>query len=96
MLERLGVLLFSTLLVAGSLAGAVWIIATGQLQGIDGIFLMLVCLVLALVFAIVAHSLVKNAMATATQPAAAKAKAVAKPAAAAGTAEAHSQPAATH
>ena len=64
MLERVGVFLLSVLLVAGSLGLAVWIIATGQAASMDGIFLVLVCLVFALVFSICAYLVVKAGLST--------------------------------
>jgi len=44
----------SLVLSIGSLAVAVWVVATGRMleTGIDGLFLVLVCLLLCLVFAI--------------------------------------------
>jgi asparagine N-glycosylation enzyme membrane subunit Stt3 len=53
MLERLGVFLFSVFMVAGSLALAVWIVVSGQAAYVDGIFMLLVSLVLALTFTII-------------------------------------------
>ena len=72
MLERVGVFLFSLLMVVGSLGVAVWLIATGQAGSVDGLFLLLVCLVFALAFAICAFLLIKTAMQRAAAPAAAK------------------------
>ena len=72
MLERVGVFLFSLLMVVGSLGVAVWLIATGQAVGVDGLFLILVCLVFALIFAICVFLLIKSGMEPAKAPTAAK------------------------
>ncbi len=62
MWERLGVALFCLLVVLGSLGMAVWIVATGQIAYLDGIFLTLVFLVLALAFTLALWSMIKTAM----------------------------------
>ncbi len=72
MLERVGVFLLSMLLVFGSLGLGVWLIAAGQVASVDGIFLLLVCLVFALVFAICAYLVIQAGLraASAAPPAA--------------------------
>ena len=50
MLETLILLVLSLVLGIGSLVWAGWLILGGQFQTFDGLFLTLVCLVLALVF----------------------------------------------
>ncbi|SRR5579883_3503922 len=98
MYERLAVFLFSVLMAVGSLAGAVWVIATGQAVNMDGIFMLLAFLVFALIFALCIWSLIKGALASAL-PAAAPAKAAAEraaPAPAVKASQAQSQPAVTH
>jgi hypothetical protein len=57
MKERIAVLLFSIVMVLGSLATAAWMIATGQVVDMDGIFLLLVLLLFALVFSLCIRSL---------------------------------------
>lgn len=47
MWERLVILAFSALMVAGAPALAVWMIATHESVGVGAIFLALVCLVFA-------------------------------------------------
>ena len=43
---------FCLLIALGSLATVVWIVASGQAQDLDALFLILVCLLFALLFAI--------------------------------------------
>lgn len=50
MLETLVLLVVSLVLGIGSLVWAGWLVLAGQFQTFDGLFLTLVCLVLALVF----------------------------------------------
>jgi hypothetical protein len=50
MLETMVLLVFSFLLGIGSLIVAAWLVVSHQFATIDGLFLALVCLVLALVF----------------------------------------------
>jgi cytochrome c oxidase subunit 4 len=50
MTETFALLIFSLLLGVGSLGVAGWLVATGQFATFDGLFAVLVCLVLALVF----------------------------------------------
>lgn len=50
MLETALLLIFSLLLAIGCLALAGWLVVSHQFATLDGIFLTLVCLVLALVF----------------------------------------------
>ena len=50
MLETMVLLIFSFLLGTGSLIVAVWLVVSHQFATVDGLFLALVCLVLALVF----------------------------------------------
>jgi hypothetical protein len=50
MLETVMLLIFSLLLGIGCLVLAGWVVVTHQFATLDGIFLTLVCLVLALVF----------------------------------------------
>jgi cytochrome c oxidase subunit 4 len=50
MMETFVLLILSFLLGAGSLGVAGWLVATGQFATFDGLFAVLVCLVLALVF----------------------------------------------
>jgi membrane protein implicated in regulation of membrane protease activity len=47
----------SVLLVVLSLAGSGWLVASGQVMGLDGLFMLLVFLTTALVFALYAWNL---------------------------------------
>lgn len=99
MRERIAVFLFSAIMVLGSLAMAGWMIATGQVVDMDGIFLFLVLLLFALVFFICIVSLIKGAMGAAPDAEPVKAAPAAQKAAAAPAAKAppaQSQAAPTH
>ncbi len=83
MWERVAVFLFLVAMVAGSLGGAGWLVATGQAASVEGIFLVLVFLVLALVFGVAIYTMIRDAMEAAQPPPAASkpaATALAKPA----------------
>ncbi len=54
--------LFSVLVVLGSLAAAGWLIATGQADSVDGLFLFLTCLVLAFAFGLYLAFLIRREM----------------------------------
>ncbi len=73
MLERVAVFLFLVLVVLGSLGGVGWLLATGQAASVEGIFLVLTALVLALVCGVAIYVMIRGAM-EAAQPAAAPAK----------------------
>jgi bacteriorhodopsin len=94
MRERIAVFLFSAIMVLGSLAMAGWMIATGQVVDMDGIFLFLVLLLFALVFFICIMSLIKGAIGAAADVAPVKAAPAAQKAATAPPAQ--SQAAPTH
>ena len=49
MLERVWVALLSVVVGVGALAGAAWLIATGEVAGVERIFVIFVALILALV-----------------------------------------------
>jgi hypothetical protein len=72
-LERVGVFVFSLLMVAGSLGLAVWLVTTGQAAYVDGLFLLLVCFVFAGVFGTCARLVVRAGIEGAAAPAAPKA-----------------------
>lgn len=78
MLERVGVFVFSLLMVAGSLGLAAWLVASGQAAYVDGLFLLLVCLVVAGVFGACARLVVRAGIEGAAAPAAPKAAAIAQ------------------
>jgi hypothetical protein len=81
MSDRGFLFLFSILMILGGLATAGWLFATGQAATVDGLFLMLTALLVALCFALYVIFLIRRAMETSAQPAAqpAKAGAVAAP-----------------
>ncbi len=72
MSERGFLFLFSVLLALGGLGAAVWLIASGQASGVDGLFLLLSSLLVALVFALYATFVLGREM---QQPVAAARKA---------------------
>lgn len=85
MLDRAGLFLISLFMVVVSLGVAVWLAATGQAAYLDGLFLLLCCLVVALAFGVYIGLLIRRALEELrAQPAAAKpaaaAAASAKPA----------------
>lgn len=53
---------FSLCVIAASLAVAVWLAATGQAAYVDGLFLLISCLVLALAFGLYVRYLIRSAM----------------------------------
>jgi len=71
--------LFSCVVILASLGAAGWLVATGQAGSVDGLFLLLTCLTVALAFALYARFIIKLAMESTEQPAAKPAKAVASP-----------------
>jgi small-conductance mechanosensitive channel len=81
--DRAFLFLFSLLMIAAGVAAAVWLVATGQAATVDGLFLMLTALLIALCFALYVVFLIRRAMepaARSAQPArsgAAQAKAAA-------------------
>jgi hypothetical protein len=85
MSDRGFLFLFSVGMIAVSLAGAAYLIATGQAGSVDGLFLVVTALLIALCFALYVFYMVRRAMETAPQPAqkakAGAAASAAKPAA---------------
>ena len=74
MSDRAILFLFSVLVVIASLAASGWLLATGQAGTVDGLFLLLTCLLIALAFALYVVFVIKRAMepaapAPAAQPA---------------------------
>ncbi len=51
MLQMILLAAFSLLVVVACLGGLVWVIVTGSIRGMDGLFLAAVCLLVGLVFA---------------------------------------------
>ncbi len=64
---------FSVVVVLASLAAAGWLVVTGQAGSVDGLFLLLTCLVAAFAFSLYLAFLIRRAMQTVRAPAAAQA-----------------------
>jgi hypothetical protein len=76
--------LISALFVLCSLGTSAWLIVSGQAESVDGLFLLLTCLLIAFAFALYMVFLIRRAMAELRKPATpAKAAAATKPKAAA-------------
>lgn len=74
MSDRAILFLFSVVIEIASLAAAGWLLATGQAGTVDGLFLFLTCLVVALAFGLYLGFMIRRAMVT-VAPAAQTAKA---------------------
>jgi len=74
MSDRGVLFVFSLGVILASLTVAVWLMATGQARYVDGLFLLISCLVLALAFGLYVRYVIRSAMASA--PAAATVKSV--------------------
>jgi hypothetical protein len=85
MSDRAALFLFSLFMVIVSLAAAAWLLVSGQAGYVDGLFLMLTCLLVALAFALYLMYMINRAKeslkpAAPAKAPAATAKAAAKPA----------------
>ena len=78
MSDRAILFLFSVLVVIASLAAAGWLLATGQAGTVDGLFLLLTCLLIALAFGLYLAFMIRRAMEPEPTPAAAPAPQAAK------------------
>ncbi|MGO4881644.1 MAG: hypothetical protein ACLP59_12580 [Bryobacteraceae bacterium] len=67
--------MFSLLVEIASLVAAGWLLATGQAGSVDGLFLLLTCLLVALAFGLYIVFMIRRAMEPAPAPAAQPAKA---------------------
>lgn len=83
--DRAILFLFSVLVEIASLAAAGWLLASGQAGSVDGLFLLLTCLLIALAFALYLMFVIRRAM----EPA----PAAAQPAKAAAASPAQAKPA---
>jgi hypothetical protein len=85
MSDRGFLFLFSVLMIAGGVASAAYLVATGQAGTVDGLFLMLTALLLAACFLLyliyLIHRAMEPAKPVAPAPKAAVASSAAKPAA---------------
>ena len=79
--------LFSVVVEIASLAAAGWLLVSGQAGSVDGLFLLLTCLIVAASFGLYLAFMIRRAMEPAAAPAAQSAKA--------GTAPAQTKPAPT-
>jgi hypothetical protein len=75
MSDRGFLFLFSLLMIVGGLVTAGWLLASGQAGTVDGLFLLLTVLLIALVFSLYVVFMIRRQMAVVAQPAAQKAKA---------------------
>ena len=74
MSDRAILFLFSVFVELASLAAAGWLLATGQAGTVDGLFLLLTCLLIALAFGLYLVFMIRRAMEPAPAPAAQTAK----------------------
>jgi hypothetical protein len=70
--DRAILFLFSVLVEIASLAAAGWLLATGQAGSVDGLFLLLTCLLVALAFGLYLAFIIRRAMEPETAPPAAQ------------------------
>ena len=75
MSDRAFLFIFSILVVVASLGAAGWLLASGQAGSVDGLFLLLTCLLIALAFSLYLLFVIRRAMAAVTEVPPAKAKA---------------------
>jgi hypothetical protein len=68
---------FSCLVILASLCAAVWLFVTGQAASVDGLFLLLTCLLIALAFALYVMFMIRRAMEPVGAPTAKPTKATA-------------------
>lgn len=68
MSDRGFLFLFSVVMILGGIAAAGWLAATGQAATVDGLFLALTALLVALAFALYLKFLVSGARAKASAP----------------------------
>jgi hypothetical protein len=68
--DRAILFLFSVAVVIASLAAAGWLLATGQAGSVDGLFLLLTCLLIALAFVLYLVFMIRRAMESLQAPAA--------------------------
>ena len=79
MSDRAGLFLFSIFMVIVSLAASGWLLVSGQAGSVDGLFLLLTCLLSALAFALYLMFMINRAKES-LKPAPAAKTAAAKPA----------------
>jgi hypothetical protein len=77
--DRAILFLFSVVVEIASLGAAGWLLASGQAGSVDGLFLLLTCLLIALAFGLYLAFMIRRAMEPAPEPAAQPAKSAAPP-----------------
>jgi hypothetical protein len=77
--DRAILFLFSVVVEIASLGAAGWLLASGQAGSVDGLFLLLTCLLIALAFGLYLAFMIRRAMEPAPAPAAQPAKSAAPP-----------------
>lgn len=82
MSDRGFLFIFSVLMILGGLATSVWLFVTGQAGTVDGLFLLLTALLVALAFLLYLMFMIRREMEASAKPAPAPAKAAAGAAAA--------------
>ena len=70
MSDRGFLFLFSCAVILASLGAAGWLVFTGQAATVDGLFLLLTCLTVALAFGLYVMFLIRRVMESLEQPAA--------------------------
>ena len=78
MSDRGFLFLFSILMIAGGVGAAAYLAVTGQAQSVDGLFLVLTALMVAVVFGLYAKYMIGRAMEESRPPKAQTAKSAAK------------------
>jgi len=68
---------FSCFVILASLVASGWLVATGQAASVDGLFLLLTCLLVAAAFGLYVMFMIRRAMEPAEAPAGKPAKAAA-------------------
>jgi TRAP-type C4-dicarboxylate transport system permease small subunit len=69
MSDRAFCFLFSCVVILASLGAAGWLVATGQATEVDGLFLLLTCLTIALAFGLYVMFMIRRAMESLEEPA---------------------------
>jgi hypothetical protein len=77
MSDRGFLFIFSCIVIVASLGAVGWLAATGQAASVDGLFLVLMCLLIALAFGLYVMFMIKRAMEALEAPPAKPAKAIA-------------------
>jgi TRAP-type C4-dicarboxylate transport system permease small subunit len=75
MSDRAFCFLFSCVVILASLGATGWLVVTGQAASVDGLFLALMCLTIALAFGLYVMFMIRRAMESLQEPAAKPAKA---------------------